>query len=38
MTITDTPLSFEAGDYMTRITFRDDRTIAGLHILERETP
>lgn len=38
MTITDTPLVFEAGDYTARITFRDDRTIAGLHILDRKTP
>jgi Protein of unknown function (DUF3887) len=37
VTITDTPLAFEAGDYTARITFRDDRTIAGLHILERKT-
>jgi hypothetical protein len=32
-TITDTPLLFEAGDFVARITFRDDRTIAGLYIL-----
>jgi hypothetical protein len=38
VTITDTPLAFEAGDYTARITFRDDRTIAGLHILDRKTP
>ncbi len=38
MTVTNTPLTFEAGDYTARITFRDDRTIAGLHILERQTP
>lgn len=38
VTITDTPLAFEAGDYTARITFRDDRTIAGLHILDRTTP
>jgi Protein of unknown function (DUF3887) len=37
VTITDTPLAFEAGDYTARITFRDDRTIAGLHILDRKT-
>ena len=36
VTITNTPLSFEAGDYTARIAFRDDRTIAGLHILERQ--
>ena len=34
LTITNTPLAFEAGDYTARISFRDDRTIAGLHILE----
>lgn len=38
VTITNTPISMEAGDYTARITFRDDRTIAGLHILERRTP
>lgn len=32
-TTTNTPLSFEAGDFVARITFRDDRTIAGLFIL-----
>lgn len=32
-TITNTPLTFEAGDFVARITFRDDRTIAGLYIL-----
>ena len=32
-TITNTPLTFEAGDFVARITFRDDRTIAGLFIL-----
>lgn len=37
VTITDTPLAFEAGDYTARITFRDDRTIAGMHILDRKT-
>jgi len=36
VTITNTPLSLEAGDYTARIAFRDDRTIAGLHILERQ--
>jgi hypothetical protein len=36
LTITNTALSLEAGDYTARITFRDDRTIAGLHILEGE--
>lgn len=34
LTITNTSLSFEAGDYTARITFRDDKTIAGLYILE----
>jgi hypothetical protein len=32
-TITNTPLAFEAGDFVARITFRDDRTIAGMFIL-----
>jgi hypothetical protein len=32
-TITNTPLAFEAGDFVARITFRDDKTIAGLFIL-----
>lgn len=34
VTVTNTPVAFEAGDYTARIAFRDDRTIAGLHILE----
>jgi hypothetical protein len=38
VTITNTPLSFEAGDYTARISFRDDLTIAGLYILNAETP
>lgn len=32
-TTTNTPLTFEAGDFVARITFRDDQTIAGLYIL-----
>lgn len=32
-TVTDTRLAFEAGDFTARITFRDDRTIAGLFLL-----
>jgi hypothetical protein len=32
-TITNTPLTFEAGDFVARVTFREDRTIAGLYIL-----
>ncbi len=32
-TVTNTPLAFEAGDFVARITFRDDQTIAGLYIL-----
>jgi hypothetical protein len=32
LTITNTPLSFEAGEFVARITFRDDQTIAGLYI------
>jgi hypothetical protein len=35
-TITNTPLAFEAGDFVARITFRDDRTVAGLYILNPE--
>lgn len=35
-TITNTPLAFEAGDFVARVTFRDDRTIAGLYILNPE--
>ena len=35
-TITNTPLAMEAGDYVARITFRDDKTIAGLHILAEQ--
>ncbi|WP_130178509.1 DUF3887 domain-containing protein [Cryobacterium sp. SO1] len=37
VTVTNTPLSLEAGDYTARISFRDDRTIAGLHILPDQT-
>ena len=33
ITITNTPLAFEAGDFIARISFRDDQTIAGLYIL-----
>lgn len=32
-TTTNTPLTFEAGEFVARITFRDDQTIAGLYIL-----
>ena len=32
-TTTNTPLQFEAGDYIARITFRDDQTVAGLFLL-----
>jgi hypothetical protein len=35
VTITNTPLAFEAGDFVCRITFRDDQTIAGLFILQK---
>ncbi|MGV8858707.1 DUF3887 domain-containing protein [Rhodoglobus sp.] len=38
VTMTNTPLSMEAGDYTARISFRDDRTIAGLFILAEQTP
>ncbi|MDX1876063.1 DUF3887 domain-containing protein [Mycolicibacterium sp. 120266] len=33
-TTTNTPLSFEAGEFVARITFRDDQTVAGLYILD----
>lgn len=36
VTTTQTPLSMEAGDYIAHLTFRDDRSIAGLHILEEK--
>jgi hypothetical protein len=36
MTITRTSISLEAGDYVVRAVFRDDRSIAGLHILNEE--
>ena len=32
-TTTNTSLSFEAGDFVARLTFRDDRTLAGLFIV-----
>ncbi|WP_223692373.1 DUF3887 domain-containing protein [Leifsonia poae] len=35
-TVTDTPLAFEAGDFIARVSFRDDKTIAGLYILPAE--
>lgn len=35
-TTTNTPLAFEAGDFIARITFRDDQTIAGLFILDAD--
>lgn len=34
VTITNTLLRFEAGEYTARITFRDDASIAGLYILD----
>jgi hypothetical protein len=33
LTRTNTPLRFDAGEFVARITFRDDQTIAGLYIL-----
>jgi hypothetical protein len=36
-TTTNTPLRFEAGDFVARTTFRDDQTIAGLFILDSES-
>ncbi|BBY85823.1 hypothetical protein MTOK_16050 [Mycolicibacterium tokaiense] len=38
ITITNTPSAFEAGDFVARITFRDDRTIAGLVSTPRLPP
>ncbi|WP_430791461.1 DUF3887 domain-containing protein [Actinoplanes sp. G11-F43] len=38
MTITNTALAMEAGDYTVRITFRDDRSISGLFILDGQKP
>lgn len=38
VTVTNTPLAMEAGDYTARIAFRDDRTIAGLYILNDPHP
>ncbi|WP_264065409.1 DUF3887 domain-containing protein [Mycolicibacterium komossense] len=35
-TVTNTPLAFEAGSFVARVVFRDDRTIAGLFILNPE--
>jgi len=35
-TVTNTPLAFEAGDMVARISFRDDRSIAGLYLLPPE--
>lgn len=35
-TTTNTPLTFEAGEFFARITFRDDRTVAGLYILNSD--
>lgn len=35
-TVTTTPMVFEAGDFVARITFRDDHTIAGLYILNHD--
>lgn len=33
LTVTTTQLNFEAGEFVTRIAFRDDQSIAGLFIL-----
>lgn len=33
LTVTNTPLAFEAGDFTARIAFRDDRRISGLLVL-----
>lgn len=37
LTVTNTPLEFEAGELTARITFRDDRTIAGLYFLDPQS-
>ncbi|BBG05350.1 MULTISPECIES: DUF3887 domain-containing protein [Pseudonocardia] len=37
VTVTDTRLCMEAGDYTARISYRDDRSIAGLFIRPQET-
>lgn len=37
-TITNTPIHFEAGEFVARITFRDDETIAGLFLVPPGTP
>lgn len=37
LTVTNTPLAFEAGDFVARIAFRDDQTIAGLFLLRAES-
>ncbi len=34
VTVTNTPLNFEAGEFIARISFRDDETIAGFFILD----
>jgi hypothetical protein len=36
ITVTNTPLEFQAGDFTARISFRDDQTIAGLYIIPSE--
>jgi len=36
-TVTTTPLVFEAGEFLARITFRDDRTIAGLFVVDPQS-
>ena len=36
VTVTETPLAFEAGDFVARITFHDNGTVAGLFILPPE--
>jgi hypothetical protein len=37
ITITNTNLAFEAGEFIARISFRDDHSIAGLYILAAES-
>jgi len=38
ITITNTPLAFEADDFVARISFRDDQTVAGFYILPASAP
>ncbi|WP_219844858.1 DUF3887 domain-containing protein [Microbacterium sp. MYb62] len=37
VTVTNTALNFEAGEFVVRIAFRDDQSIAGLYILNPDS-